>query len=459
MTSSSKRKIDSSSRQRVAHAAQTLQDELVNESRIQSPTEDKVAQISWSDIKEQNVVGIGGFSRVTQVKIDSISESKQQSFALKSLKKNVMEHETFFLEAAKDLSAEAVILSKVQHKNIVKLHAITQDGPFKSYTETDRGYFLVLDLLDDTLENKLEKERKELFGNRGIKGNHRRTRMPSSGNGNNPLGSLFSSGNHKRCAEHASEVYDRMQNVAMGIGKGLAHLHKNNVVLRDLKPDNIGFDSEGEVKIFDLGFARELHTIDDAEVCGTLRYMAPEIMRGEKYTTAADVYSYGVVLWELATLQRPFDKFKTAKTFIEQVAHYDLRPNLSAIQSVPLRRIIEQCWNPDPTKRPSMARVTKSLSLQLGRYAGIISPVERQFSRRMITISQSFSGAIDTLQQGPSEVSSMTTKPSSGRAKLATIPSKVALAFSNLTKIHQHAGPFLTINKNRKQRKFAACQA
>jgi serine/threonine protein kinase len=419
--------LDMSCRNRVALAAQATQDDLSSQSRITRdlPT---VQQISWSDVHEQTLIGIGGFSRVNQVKIDTPSFEGQR-FAMKSLKRNIMDNEMFFLEAGKDLSAEAVILSRVQHRNIIKLHAVCEGGPFKAFTETKRGYFLVLDLLDDSLANKLEMSRKD------------RGRMPSS--------IRSSKGNS------TPEVFDRLKNIAIDLARGLGCLHQNNVVLRDLKPDNIGFDHEGTVKIFDLGFAREIHTMEETEICGTVRYMAPEVMRGERFTTASDVYSFGVVLWELCTLEKPYDRFKTAKCFIDHVAHKNWRPSLSSIESVSLRRLIEDCWHPDPARRPSMARVAKILSLQVGRYSGFISPVQRQFSNRMITRSQPFSGPID-FHPG-SEVSLITNARPSRCSTKPSLHAKFATAISHYKPFqHTRRPTFLHVGR---KKATVACQA
>jgi serine/threonine protein kinase len=87
----------------------------------------------------------------------------------------------------------------------------------------------------------------------------------------------------------------------IGVCDALKYLHKNNIIYRDLKPANVGFDDSGVVKMFDFGLARHM---DDCEraIAGSLRYMAPETMLGEGSDAKSDVYSFGILLYEVVTL-------------------------------------------------------------------------------------------------------------------------------------------------------------
>lgn len=88
---------------------------------------------------------------------------------------------------------------------------------------------------------------------------------------------------------------------------GLSHLHACGYIHRDLKPRNILLDKNGTVKIADFGFARPLQTQDLAEtLCGSPMYMAPEIMLHQKYSAKADVWSLGVLVYEMFCGRPPF---------------------------------------------------------------------------------------------------------------------------------------------------------
>lgn len=121
-----------------------------------------------------------------------------------------------------------------------------------------------------------------------------------------------------------------------------------------LQPDNVGFDENGTPVIFDLGFARELHTVHKSEVAGSLRYMSPEIGLSQGATLASDVYSFGVLLYELCTLEKPFKQYKARPEFIQDVFLNDYRPDLSGIISKAIRDLISKCWDKDQSKRPNM---------------------------------------------------------------------------------------------------------
>jgi serine/threonine protein kinase len=110
---------------------------------------------------------------------------------------------------------------------------------------------------------------------------------------------LFNNSKKKRV--HVSKMYSRIKTVAKGVASGLKYLHDCQIVLRDLKPANIGFNKEGQVRLFDFGMAQNLLKQDpsDDDMCGTPRYMALEIMTGkggDHCLKQANIYSFGVTL-------------------------------------------------------------------------------------------------------------------------------------------------------------------
>jgi len=98
--------------------------------------------------------------------------------------------------------------------------------------------------------------------------------------------------------------------IAKQVCKGLAEAHKLGVVHRDLKPHNIMIDKEGNARIMDFGIARSLDAegITDAKVIiGTPKYMSPEQVEGEAVDQRSDLYSLGIILYEMVTEKTPFD--------------------------------------------------------------------------------------------------------------------------------------------------------
>lgn len=107
---------------------------------------------------------------------------------------------------------------------------------------------------------------------------------------------------------------------------------------------------------------------------GSLRYMAPEVARREKYNEKVDVYSYGIVLWQVITAKTPFEGINR-QSFIIDVVEGGKRPDLEEIRlAIPgtndfmiytqeqLIQIISSCWDPDPSKRPDMKDITATIS-------------------------------------------------------------------------------------------------
>jgi len=136
------------------------------------------------------------------------------------------------------------------------------------------------------------------------------------------------------------------------------------VLHRDLKPDNIGFTLDGKPKLIDFGLARMLENSDPKSndtyemsgETGSLRYMAPEVADGLPYNHKADVYSFGVILWEMNAGKRPFNGL-SRDTFYEQVVHGGERPHLSKKWPPQLNKLIADCWSDDIQTRPSFGEI------------------------------------------------------------------------------------------------------
>ena len=95
---------------------------------------------------------------------------------------------------------------------------------------------------------------------------------------------------------------------------GIEFLHKNNVIFRDLKPENILMDAEGHIKISDFGLSKILENPKDKAytLCGTTKYLAPEILKNRGYDKSVDWWSLGCIYYEMLTGKIPF-KIKNNK--------------------------------------------------------------------------------------------------------------------------------------------------
>ncbi len=148
---------------------------------------------------------------------------------------------------------------------------------------------------------------------------------------------------------------DRALEIAIKICAGLAAAHNNGVLHRDLKPANIMLDARGEVRIMDFGLAGLAHDIKDIR-SGTPGYMAPEQLAGKEVTTSSDIYSLGLVFFELFTGKRAFE----GKTYedLAQSRRENTPDRLSTLvrdldPSVQL--VIMRCLEEKPENRPSSA--------------------------------------------------------------------------------------------------------
>src|SRR5258708_1495620 len=151
---------------------------------------------------------------------------------------------------------------------------------------------------------------------------------------------------------------DKAMEIARQICAGLAAAHNRGVLHRDLKPANVMIDEHGNARLTDFGIAALAEEVRGEEVrAGTPSYMSPEQLAGNELTTKSDIYSLGLVLYELFTGKKAFD----APT-LSQLLHLrnsDATPTTpsSLVQNIdPLvERVILQCIEKDPDKRPASA--------------------------------------------------------------------------------------------------------
>jgi len=152
--------------------------------------------------------------------------------------------------------------------------------------------------------------------------------------------------------------------LALDIAKAMAflHNHKPPIVHRDLKSLNILLDEKGEhAKVGDVGLAVGIGKGELKGAVGTYSWMPPEMMKGQAYTEKADVYSYGLVLYEMVTGKLPFAGMQAQQISL-RVAVYNERPPLPSSVNSKWKDLITACWAADDTKRPSFISILDMLA-------------------------------------------------------------------------------------------------
>jgi serine/threonine protein kinase len=173
-------------------------------------------------------------------------------------------------------------------------------------------------------------------------------------------GSLFS-------RLHAKDVADRLSPtqlsiIALGVAYGMAYLHSQQMIHRDLKSLNVLLDPDDFPKICDFGMARPKSTGADQMTggIGTSQWMAPEVLVSKRYDEKADVYSYGIILWEMLTGDVPYRGLTEIQVALS-VSNQNNRPKIP--QSCPqnLAKFMRICWQADAEKRPDFGTIARAL--------------------------------------------------------------------------------------------------
>nr|XP_029151496.1 serine/threonine-protein kinase STY46 isoform X2 [Arachis hypogaea] len=171
---------------------------------------------------------------------------------------------------------------------------------------------------------------------------------------------------HKR---KGSFKFPTLLKVAIDVAKGMNYLHQHEIIHRDLKAANLLMDENGIVKVADFGVARvkAQSGVMTAET-GTYRWMAPEVIEHKPYDHKADVFSFGIVLWELLTGKLPYEYLTPLQAAIG-VVQKGLRPTIPKNTHPNFVELLERSWQQDPTLRPDFAEIIEILQ-QLAKEVG-----------------------------------------------------------------------------------------
>ncbi|RDX89886.1 putative serine/threonine-protein kinase SIS8, partial [Mucuna pruriens] len=156
----------------------------------------------------------------------------------------------------------------------------------------------------------------------------------------------------------------RRLKMALDAARGMNYLHNCTpvVVHRDLKSPNLLVDKNWVVKVCDFGLSRIKHStfLSSRSTAGTAEWMAPEVLRNEPSNEKCDVYSFGVILWELSTLQQPWGGMNPMQV-VGAVGFQHRRLDIPDDMDPAIADMIRKCWQTDPKLRPTFAEILATL--------------------------------------------------------------------------------------------------
>jgi serine/threonine protein kinase len=147
------------------------------------------------------------------------------------------------------------------------------------------------------------------------------------------------------------------------IVRGLKEIHKKKLVHRDFHTGNILVRNEYWPYISDMGLCGKVDDIDGTKVFGVMPYVAPEVLKGEKYTQAADIYSFGMLMYFIATGKQPFYNRAHDQYLVISICE-GVRPKIDEPEAPKcVIDLIKRCWDSNPDNRPNINEIYELMKL------------------------------------------------------------------------------------------------
>jgi serine/threonine protein kinase len=178
--------------------------------------------------------------------------------------------------------------------------------------------------------------------------------------------------------------------ILMGIAVGMAFMHSQNWIHRDLKPDNVLLDDSLEPRISDFGLAKFIEngiTISQSNQHGTTVYMAPEYFNEERVSTKVDVYAFGMMMFTMLSGLDPFPNAMNRFYLMGRIAK-GIRPQIPKTVRAPYVELIKKCWATVPDERPDF----KDIMVWFGEerfLEGLVIRVVSEYQNRVYYVDQS----------------------------------------------------------------------
>jgi serine/threonine protein kinase len=283
-------------------------------------------------------------------------DTRKACYAVKHLQPDLLTRygKGEYAQAASDLAMEAEFLSSLQHPNIIKLRGISFDGP-GGFEKGPKGFFLIIDRLSDTLDHRLRKWER---GRKGIL------------SGKKLRGSIITF----KDSDEDVRITEEQLDVCLRIAAALDYLHEKNIIFRDLKPENVGFDVRGDLKLFDFGLATIISPEGDPyedtyemSGAGSPRYMSPEVLKEvpDHYNLKADVYTFSLVVWQILSLKKPYAFVQSRQELVDHVVNQGGRPEIPPSWPEAIKERLSAAFDVEMANRPTMSSFYETIRFQL----------------------------------------------------------------------------------------------
>ena len=190
----------------------------------------------------------------------------------------------------------------------------------------------------------------------------------------------------KKYSTKIDNLFYKRVSLLHDVASALEYMHDRRLINRDLKAGNIGFDVVGDVKLFDFGLSRVLPSRCDMDEyyamsrVGTKYYIAPEIKQKHPYNLSADMYSFGVVMWETMALATPREVLHQMRLHRDSEKNPASRlPMCHCCWPSSVVNLITACLSPEPKGRPTISSVRLALEEQM---VGMTTPALERKRRR-----------------------------------------------------------------------------
>ncbi|UZO14621.1 uncharacterized protein OCT59_006074 [Rhizophagus irregularis] len=223
------------------------------------------------------------------------------------------------------------------------------------------------------------------------------------------------------------------------ISKGLETIHNKKFMHRDFHSGNIlcysssryyGTSSKykhDDLRIGDLGLSQAVNNkSSNNEIYGVIPYIAPEIFKGSEFSKEADIYSFGMIMWELTTGCKPFDNVEHDHSLIYKILDGE-RPKITEDTPECYANLMKSCWNPDPKKRPIIKEIRSTFSEWIFRIKNKAEFIQAEENRKKLIESKNI-GPVFAEKRHPGAI--YTSRPLSALiSKCSSIYSSTTISF------------------------------